>query len=202
MCSSDLLASRSNLDIGLTTISRYRDTDGRHVLVPQHVVRSSGRAQGASPSEDRQMSAELTSVVDAYNAGASAGLEAVGQARRYRQIRPVGWPGGLHYEFLQYSDSIGVELHLESPACNSVADVVEALSRKAGAPYQLDWSANWQRGPGRLLHRISSSNSPDMFATAMKDLITFSFDDVNHALRQRRQVDPAQQGGEIGRAHV
>ncbi|MDI3291587.1 hypothetical protein QHF83_50220 [Polyangium sp. 15x6] len=125
------LASRSNLDIGLVSISRFRDTDGHFVLVPQHLVRSSVPGARASNVTERKPSPELTSVVDAYNAVAEKGFGAVGRASNYRQIRPSAWPGGMHYEFLQYSDSIGVELHLESPACQPVAGVVETLARKA-----------------------------------------------------------------------
>lgn len=189
------LASRSNLDIGLVAVSRYRDVDGRHVLVPQHVVRSGERNLNSMTVVERKPSAELLSIVGAYNTNAQPGLEAVGRAAGYRQIRPPGWPGGMHYEFVQYTDSIGVELHLESPGCAPVAGAVEALSRKAGAPFPLEWSAKWQRGPGRILNRIPLTQPLDTFVVAMKDLITFSFEDVSSALRRGSGAGPAQQAG-------
>lgn len=188
------LASRSNLNIGLVAISRYVDVDGRYVLVPQHVVRSGGRGPGPTNITEKRMSDELAAVVAAYNAGASTGLAAVGRAPNYRAIRPPGWPGGMHYEFLQYTDSIGVELHLESPACVPIAGVVEGIVSKSGMPLRMEWSPKWQRGPGRLMSRIPLTQPPDVFVTAMKNLISFSFDEINHALGRGHVVGPAQQG--------
>ncbi|WP_437853475.1 hypothetical protein [Sorangium sp. So ce363] len=188
------LASRSSLDIGLVTISRYRDVDGRYVLVPQHVVRSSTRASGPANMPEKKMSDELAAVVSAYNASASAGLAAVGRAHNYRQIRPSGWPGGMHYEFVQCTDSIGVELHLESPGFFPIAGTVEALARKTGAPFRMAWSPKWQRGPGRLMIRIPLTQPPNAFVTAMNELIAFSFEEVNKALRRDNVAEPAQQG--------
>ncbi|WP_437290971.1 hypothetical protein [Sorangium sp. So ce406] len=188
------LASRSSLDIGLVTVSRYRDVDGHYVLIPQHVVRSGGRGSGPANMLGKKMSDELAAVVSAYNASAVAGFAAVGRAHNYRQIRPSGWPAGMHYEFVQCADSIGVELHLESPACVSFAGVVEGLAHKTGAPSRVEWYPRWQRGPGRLVSRIPLTQPPSAFVTAMKELIAFSFEEVSTAVRRGNVAEPAHQG--------
>lgn len=156
------------------------------------VVRSGGRASGPTNVPEKKMSDELSAVVSAYNASASAGLAAVGRAHNYRQIRPQGWPGGMHYELLQYTDSIGVELHMESPACVPIAGIVEGLARKADPPFRMEWSPKWQGGPGRLMSRIPLTQPPDAIAAAMRKLIAFSFEDVNNALRGGHRAEPAQ----------
>jgi hypothetical protein len=174
------LAARSNLDIELVAVHRYKDRDGAHVLTPQHLVRSS--ADATEPAPPKQMSADLRAVVDAYNARATAGLAAVGRAANYRQIRPPAWPSGMHYEFLEYQASIGVEIHLESRACQPIADTVQSFATASDMPFAMTWYPKWQRGPGRLVYLMRREKGADEVVKAMESLIHRTYDTITRSL--------------------
>ena len=131
----------------------------------------------------RNPSQELVAVLDAYAAVGSPGLQPVGKAPNYRQIRPQGWPPGLHYEFLRTADAIGVEIHIESAAAGLVASTVEAFARRElpSCSQRLQWDPRWTYGP-RLYAKFPLGSPPEKVASAMQALIEMTFKSITLAL--------------------
>lgn len=128
-------------------------------------------------------SSELQAVLDAYALIASKGFRPVGHGARYRQIRPSGWPPGLHYEFLKTADAIGVEIHLESEAARSVSSTVESFSRRRiGDSFRLlQWESAWTYGP-RLFVKFPLGAPPEQIASTMFQLIEITAKTITLAL--------------------
>ena len=131
----------------------------------------------------RLLSSELRAVLDAYQAIGTTGFVPLGNAPNYRQIRPSGWPRGMHYEFLRTADAIGVELHLESDEARSIASTVESFARRTlpDSAQRLQWEADWTYGP-RLFVKFPLGVTPDRPARAMVQLIELTFRTITLAL--------------------
>jgi hypothetical protein len=170
------LAVRSNLDVSLVTLQRYRDNDGHMVVVPQHVVRSSNGINESVGGVRREISAELQAVVDAFSKVAPHGLVVRGQSAGYRQIQPPSWPSGLHYEFLRSGGAIAVDLHIESDAASPASSIAKSLAGKARSdfPYEIKWDQRWSKNRGRLTIGIPIDEPADVAAKAMVALIELS----------------------------
>ena len=131
----------------------------------------------------RVPSQELLAVLEAYATIGSPGLQPIGKAPHYRQIRPQGWPSGLHYEFIRTADAIGVEIHIESAAAASVVSTVEAFARRE-LPFcsqRLQWDPRWTYGP-RLYAKFPLGTPPEKVASAMQALIEMTFKSITLAL--------------------
>lgn len=118
----------------------------------------------------REMRPELAAVVAAYDAIADEDLRTKGRAAGYRQIKPTGWPGPLHYELLSFGGGgVAVELHVESEGVRPIANVLEPLAARLQARFPgLTWDPNWYRG--RLMIRTPNA-SPTVLAETMKSFI-------------------------------
>jgi hypothetical protein len=162
----------SDLDVRLVAVSKF--DDGR-ILVPRMFVAggSEGQQRTAERHASREVDAYFQSVLDAYNAEAPEELRTRGHGKRYRPVRPDEWPGMLHYEFQNYEDEVGVELHLES---DLVAPLSVPLKRLAGhklpGKLTIEWDPRWSRGRGRLFAKVEKGQPPAVAVQAMQALIS------------------------------
>lgn len=178
------LASRSNLRVTLTIIEKYPHGDGTVTFVPRQDATAPLVLESPSTGSRRQTGPELQAVLDAYANLATPGFAAAGQASNFRAIRPAGWPGGLHYEFIKRREGIGVEIHLESKAAQLLTEMVKALAGppRPEFPYTLEWDPAWSYGP-RLFASFQSNSAPDKTALAMKQLIEMTYANITTKLR-------------------
>jgi hypothetical protein len=63
-------------------------------------------------------------VLDEFAQGNATGMELYGGFNHFRRLHPEGWPRQLHFEFLDYGDKVGVELHFENPDLLPLMDAV------------------------------------------------------------------------------
>ncbi len=180
------LVHSSRFDAQLLTIQRYSSGSGE-VIVPRDIVIAPGR-------EKPVPLAQLAAVVDAYNSCAGEDLKAVGQGRNYRQVHARAWPPELctHYEFYQYPDSIGVELHIESARARILSEILKSCSGKKVGQASLEWDPKWDGGRGRLRARFPLSAPAATVAGAMTDLIALTMPPVTAKIKAlSTSVEPA-----------
>lgn len=177
------LAERSSLNISLVRITKYRDADGGVVVASHHLVRSS-RPEDTLPRALAHAPATLQAVIDAYDAIATENWFTRGRSSGYRQIRPPGWPGGIHYEFLHYKEGIGVELHIESDTAAYVAPVVQSFAGPArpSFPYSIEWDPKWSKRRGRIIVDVPRDTSPPAVAKIMQEFINLTHVGITTAL--------------------
>lgn len=111
----------------------------------------------------------------------------------FKQIRYKDWPASLQYQFLERSNYIGVEIHLESEKLKPLADIlkpyvdiIKDLDEFDKAKY-VYWDPLWflsqkTGGAGRLVIEFSKTTSSAIIVNAMIDLINITFDDINDNL--------------------
>ena len=161
----------SDLDISLVSISKF---DSGRIYVPNILVsgEKSACSRLHSAKRHQEIDSYFASVIELYNKETPDELKTRGRGKTYRQMRYDDWPNFLHYEFCNYPDSIGVELHLESDDIRHLSDT---LARFDGSPLTdnvlVAWDQKWSRKRGRLLARISKENPADVCIQAMKSLI-------------------------------
>lgn len=177
------LAGRSNLRVSLIAVAKHVDAGGQPIYVPRSAERDPRSAAPPDAKQRRVPSSDFQAVLDAYTAIAGPGCGLSGQAYNYRQIRPRGWPAGLHYEFLKTVDAVGVEIHLESKAALTVSTTVQALARKTipDSAQRLQWESAWTYGP-RLYVKFPVTTPPERVAAAMKQLIDLTYRTITLAL--------------------
>lgn len=115
----------------------------------------------------RTMRPEFAAVIAEYDALAPEDLRTSGQASHYRQVQPSGWPGSVHYEFLdRRSDaSVGIELHVEGKRAAAVGGGLMLLAKEIGAKHDPQWSRG---GRLQLTRPLTDANGA---ARAMLQLI-------------------------------
>lgn len=162
----------SDLDVRLVAISKF---DGGRLLVPKILV-AGNSATSLKPRlgpASIQIDPQFDAFVEAYDSDADEQMKTRGLTKRYRQIRPDNWPKGLHYEFFNYSDEIGVELHLESDDVKHLAQNISLMNGSHVLPgLALQWDPRWSSNRGRLLAKFSKEESPDRVAAAMNAVIS------------------------------
>lgn len=149
------------------------------VTSPDEVEEAIRQARSGS-----EMRPHLAAVVQSYDAMAEPGLQTRGRAGHYRQIKPAGWPGSIHYEFLAYaSGDVCVDLHLESEIVRPLGGTLESLAGSvADALPGVAWDPNWNGKRGRITRRFTAESQPATVARAMKDLIAGTRAQVDAAL--------------------
>lgn len=134
--------------------------------------------------ESSQMRPELADAIRAWDESEPK-LKTVGRSPRYRQIKPEGWPGPVHYEFLVSGRSwIAAELHLESDGVAWLGPLLQELSSslKPSVP-DIGWDATWGGGKGRLFLRYPLDD-PKMAARGMRVLIDSTLARVSDAINE------------------
>jgi hypothetical protein len=179
------LAERSSLDVRLVIITKYNDPHQGTLYVPNMLVDGSGQHSLSAPPAQKPMKAELAAVVAEFDAGAALGMKILGRAPYYRLMRPDGWPGGVHYEFIQSSQAIGAELHLEDDKVKFLATRLAPLNGEAlpdGST--MVWDPKWMAGRGRLRIPFELDDPPKAVASAMTALIERTRPVVDAALQE------------------
>jgi len=172
----------SDLDVRLVAISKF---DGGRLLVPKVLVSGSNgppqKSRLGTSSDQADM--QFEAFVEAYNKVADEQLKTRGLQKRYRQIRPDKWPSGIHYEFMDYADEIGVEIHIESDKTRHVARILSPMDGAQILPdLALEWDSRWSRNRGRLLIKFGKDESLDRVSEAMQALIRMTKDLVEAEL--------------------
>ena len=97
-----------------------------------------------------------------------------GSIRHFRRLIPEGWDRRLHYEFLDYGDRIGVELHFESSRLVELLPAVRAtvaeLSIELGTGEIVEKTYP-DAGAAKLALAFDGDTSPERLADAMNSLI-------------------------------
>ena len=172
----------SDLDVRLVAISKF---DGGRLLIPKILV----AGNSATPSKTRlgqasiQTDPQFDAFVEAYDSGADEQMKTRGLSKRYRQIQPDKWPKAVHYEFYNYADEIGVELHLENDNVKHLAKNISLMNGTDVLPeVPLQWDPRWSRNRGRLMAKFGKDEAPVRVAAAMKSLISKTSDLIDREL--------------------
>lgn len=178
------LIQRSELDIRLVQISRYPDHSGRELYVPANIVDIAPSERPTGVSAPRPPSPEFQAVLDAYCAIAAPDLQPIGRSSGYRLVRPPGWPGRVHYEFMNPGGSLTVEIHIESSAHRWLGAVFQQLASDPALGYghPLEWDPAWSGSKGRLRTVFPISAPSVQVAEAMRRLIATTRDRISTAL--------------------
>lgn len=112
---------------------------------------------------------------------------AKGSIRHFRRINPDRWPRQLHYEFLDYGNRVGAELHFENAALvdllpsvrDSVATLVSALNADSRFEFYFD------DGNAAKLALVfdDSAADPGRVVDAMVELIRATDATLEHQIR-------------------
>lgn len=178
------LNEHSDIDVRLVAISKFNN--GK-ILVPNIIV--SGEKSSASKFISQQKESPINPyfkrVIEAYNNSSPDELKTRGRAKNYRQIRFDVWPPEIHYEFLDYENEVGVELHLESDLIKPIGNIIKNYAGTVlkDSNLELTWDEGWYKG-GRLLAKVSYTNTPKACADFMKELISLTSDTVNNELKK------------------
>lgn len=179
------LVQRSELDIRLVQISRYPDPAGHDLYVPANIVdiAPSERPHGIAGAP-KPLAPEFQAVLDAYSVIASPDLQPIGRSSSYRQIRPPGWPSGLHYEFVKGKERLSVEFHIESPPHSWLGDIIRKMAsdKSLGYPHPIEWDPRWSNSKGRIRTLFPVDTPPQVVAEAMCQLIKTTNDRIFAAL--------------------
>ena len=178
----------SDLDVRLVEIGRFSDGGGGTTLVPKVLVRTredSGAHGAATRRKRKAPRPEFEEVVQLYDARAPAGLQTCNRAAAYRFFTPEGWPGGLHYEFMDRGSSVTAELHIETDKALCVRPAVEATLgkiREAMPECRVVFDPRWSKGRGRLVvHPPDGAPAADV-GVAMETLYEATYTKVSQAL--------------------
>jgi len=179
------VTDHSDIDVRLVSVSKSKFQKGT-ILVPRVLVAGASDRRVVPPGPDPRFGA----VVDAYDRTAEEEWKTQGHARSYRQILCDRWPWGVHYEFVDRPDEVGIELHLESDEVRGLAVHLSPLSGEELAPgIVLEWYPRWSRNRGRLVAKVGKDQSPEVGARAMQALISRTRDIVENYLKTR-EVEP------------
>jgi hypothetical protein len=132
-----------------------------------------------SPAKPRP-SLLMRRVLQRYNQHAANNFMARGEFPHFRKILPREWPRGLHYEFLESTEYMGVELHAEGEYSLPIF-VVRRLSDlvRTRLKLKISFDRTWQGGLGRLIIGFPKSTPPSLISQAMTSFIQVSFPLVN-----------------------
>jgi len=169
------ITDHSDIDVRLVSVKKIK-LEKRAILVPSILV--AGRVEPPGPDP------RFGAVVDAYDRTAEGDWKTRGRARGYRLIYPDEWPWVVHYEFMNYPDEVGIELHLESDEVRGLAVHLSPLSGAELAPgIPVEWDPRWSRNRGRLVAKVGKDLSPEVGARAMQALIARTRDIVENYLK-------------------
>jgi len=165
------ITEHSDIDVRLVCVSKF---DNGRIIVPRILVApASDRPFTAGPpGAPKELDPFVAMVVIAYDRTADEDWRTRGGGSSFRQIRPRRWRCGVHYEFLDRRDALGVELHLESAAASPLAASLAPLAGHELLPgFVLQWDQRWSRGRGRLFTMVAKDQSAATGCSAMQALI-------------------------------
>jgi hypothetical protein len=182
------LNEQSKIDVRLVEIPVYISNNGQETIhVPNLTVHGGGLNENRIASVDNK----LSDVTQTYIKIADKDYPTWGRSSWYRFVKPKSWKGGIHYEFLQYADMFGVELHLESDSVIPLKKLLMSFEQPLSKMYpeaDVKWDPKWNSGKGRIYLRFPLDKSSVEIAEAMKKLIEFTSKDVVKALRELNHI--------------
>jgi hypothetical protein len=122
--------------------------------------------------------ARFLDIIQSYFSISKPGLEPRGKFDHFRRIGPASWPRAFHYEFLDYGDKVGVEIHLESDAVLPLRFLVESLLNEISTkmhPATTNWDPTWWKNRGRLRTIYPDSVPATNVAKGMAMLVEATF---------------------------
>ncbi|SFW18407.1 hypothetical protein [Chitinophaga sancti] len=121
----------------------------------------------------------FNTVLEHYIQHARHSLEPRGRFKHFRRIGPPSWPRSFHYEFLDYGDKIGLEIHIESDTVKAMTTAVEHMTARVQALFSeqpVEWDPLWYKNKGRLRILFNDQYPEPQIAEAMEQLISETFD--------------------------
>jgi len=132
----------------------------------------------APPKQEPEL--KFLTVINMYNNQAASGFDARGEFKHFRKILPLNFPRGIHYEFLDFGDKIGIELHCEKRHLSShqlFISLCETFNNSTTSTAFYD--PDWYRGCGRILiHFPKESTDPYKIIKCMNELITSTYPEL------------------------
>ena len=182
----------SDLDVRLVEISKYKDAEGGRFLVPKLLVHGQPESRTPRPRARKAAKKELAEFIRVYDKVARPGLQTRGGNPRYRQMYLKGWPTGLHYEFLDCGENIGLEIHMEHRDLRFLRDVLRPLVDPVLDAIP-DAEVRWVRRRSRrlLVVRLPMATPPKSVAKAMNTLIDVTLEPMQAAIDKLDTGDEA-----------
>ena len=187
----------SDIDVRLVSLSKF---DNGRYFVPRILVSGSEGQLGSrvSTSRNQEKDSAFENVVAAYDSVAPAELRTRGRGKTFRQIRLDEWPASVHYEFMNSSDEIGVELHLEANNVKDLKSVLSSFHKHAmTSGLTLEWDPNWSGNRGRLFAKVAKDQKPELATALMNELIQLTkkqVDDYVTKMPANNGMQPSAEG--------
>lgn len=139
----------------------------------------------ARAGTQRQMCPELAEAIRLWDDTAPTDMRTVGTSPAYRQIKPRGWPNGIHYEFVEIraGEQIAAEIHLEHDRVLFLqALLVQLAGDLKGSLPGVEWDQRWAKGRGRLIVRPGKNVDGATVIASMKALVDASLSPISAAI--------------------
>jgi hypothetical protein len=176
----DLAAYTANLDV-LTPFRTNPYGAGALSVIEKSVFKLSSPV-----NQERE---RFNTVLEHYMEHARDLLEPRGRFKHFRRIGPPSWPRSFHYEFLDYGDKIGLEIHIESDTVKAMTTAVEHVTARVQALFAeqpVQWDPQWYKNKGRLRILFDDQYPASEIAEAMEQLISETFDEFDPIASQLR----------------
>lgn len=175
----------SDLDVRLIVIEKYRDPAGAYVYSSTAAISASASPTPTPHSRKKQQpTPEFQAVLKAWEELPGASLSLRGQSAGYRQLKPDGWPNGIHYEFVD-GTRFCADIHLESAAVKVLAPLLRELATEFVGTFpnaECFFDPKWSRNRGRLRVMHAEGTDPEVVAKNMKELIGRTLERLSDAL--------------------
>lgn len=172
-------------DKGPIDLGRYSVDFAEFPKIERSFVASSPTFNFAVESE--MMRPALEDVLRDYEKMRGDWPKALGHKGHFRRIIPAGWPRKLHYEFLDYGNGIGAELHFESSELAellpSVREKVSAIVERVGAFEKYERYYTDRTAALRLVFP-DGVRPADAISKTMTDLIEETFTELDEIVRR------------------
>lgn len=134
---------------------------------------------------------EFQKIIEAYSGMTPADLVAKGDFGHFRRVCPPCWPRALHYEFLDYGDRVGVEIHLESNKLMVMRQPIQDLLgpvKRVFPDQMVEWDGEWWRRCGRLRVLFEPGAASESVASGMTRLIEHTVRELDPVARRVSMV--------------
>ncbi|MBU1095826.1 MAG: hypothetical protein KKB34_05030 [Bacteroidetes bacterium] len=166
----------SDLDVRLTTIKKYENSEVGLILVPSFVVYGASESFSIkSKSKPRVARKEFESIISAYkNIYKSEEFLIGNSASNHRKIIKETWDANVHYEFLDRFNGPTIELHLENKKYASIFSKIEDVVRSYENDFldcNIKYDPKWC-GVGRIILELKGEDpEPEKYAEVMSRFI-------------------------------
>lgn len=116
------------------------------------------------------------SVLDEFSQGNSTGMTLYGGFNHFRRLHPDTWPRQVHFEFLDYADRVGVELHFENPDLLPLMDAVSAHLPDLQAKFagvQVDGLRRTDRSEAKIRLYLTEAHGPVAISRFMHEFVDY-----------------------------